>query len=90
MSASKTKKVTITHNLGLHLRSAGALVQIATPFSCEITIQNGNIIANGKSIMSVLSLAAPCGTELEVSAAGSDAEEAVEAIVELIENNFNL
>ena len=90
MSESATKDVVIGHNLGLHLRAAGALVQTASRFDCEIAIQNGNIIANGKSIMSVLSLAAPCGTKLEVRASGPNAEHAVNAIIQLVEAGFNL
>ena len=90
MSESVTKNVVINHNLGLHLRAAGALVQTASGFDCEISIQNGNIIANGKSIMSVLSLAAPCGTELEIRASGPNAEHAVNALMQLVQAGFNL
>jgi len=85
-----TKKVTITHNLGLHLRAAGALVQAAAQFKSEISIRFGSLDANGKSIMSVLSLAAPCGSELTVSATGEQSGEAVDAIISLIKNDFGI
>jgi phosphocarrier protein len=63
MSASNS--VTIQHNLGLHLRAAGALVQLASRYQSKLFIKYGSLTANGKSIMSVLSLAAPCGATLE-------------------------
>ena len=87
---SATKSVTIEHNLGLHLRAAGALVQLASRYQSEITIRYGNLTANGKSIMSVLSLAAPCGAELEISTEGADADEALESVIELIGRNFGI
>lgn len=90
MSQTITAQVTISHSLGLHLRAAGALVQVATPFQSDIIIEYGNIKANGKSIMSVLSLAAPCGAKLKLSASGADANATIQAIVEIVNNDFNL
>ena len=90
MAEPKTHTVTITHNLGLHLRAAGAVVQAAAKFQADISIGFGSLTANGKSIMSVLSLAAPCGAELLISAAGDDANSAIEAITELIKNDFGI
>ena len=90
MEHEDIKKVTITHNLGLHLRAAGALVQAAAQFKSEISISFGSLDANGKSIMSVLSLAAPCGAELTVSATGEQSGEAVAAIITLIKNDFGI
>ena len=90
MSEPTTKKVTITHNLGLHLRAAGALVQAAAQFKSDITISFGSLNANGKSIMSVLSLAAPCGAELTVSGKGEQADEAVDSLITLIKSDFGI
>ena len=87
---SNSKSVTIEHNLGLHLRAAGALVQLASRYQSQLSIQYGGLTANGKSIMSVLSLAAPCGAQLEISAKGNDADEAVDSIIELIRQNFGI
>lgn len=88
MSASSN--VTIEHNLGLHLRAAGALVQLASRFQSKLYIKYGRLTANGKSIMSVLSLAAPCGATLEISAEGNDADEALQSVTELIRQNFGI
>ena len=90
MAEPKTHTVTITHNLGLHLRAAGAVVQAAAQFQADISIGFGSLTANGKSIMSVLSLAAPCGAELLSSATGDDANSAIETITELIKNDFGI
>lgn len=85
-----TDRVMIEHNLGLHLRAAGALVQLASRFQSKLTVRYGNLTANGKSIMSVLSLAAPSGATLELFAEGPDAEEALESMAKLIRGNFGI
>jgi phosphotransferase system HPr (HPr) family protein len=88
VSAAAEKKVRIQNDLGLHLRAAGALVQVASRFKSEIRIKRGSTEANAKSIMSVLSLAAGKGVELTLIAEGDDAEEAVTSLVVLIEGGF--
>lgn len=88
MKSTATQKVLINNDLGLHLRAAGILVQVATDFQSEITLRRGPTEANAKSIMSVLSLAAGKGTELTLAAEGEDAVRAVEALTKLIEGGF--
>lgn len=78
----------IVNKLGLHARPAARLVQTANRFQAEITLQKDGQHANAKSIMGVLMLAAPLGTDLNVVAYGDDAEEAVRAIGELISDGF--
>lgn len=90
MSPRHERTVTIVNDLGVHLRAAGVLVQAAGRFSADIWLVRGHQRVNAKSIMSVLSLAAAKGTKLEVEASGVDAEQAVEAIVRLIENRFEI
>ena len=90
MSNTTTNRVVITHGLGLHLRAAGALVQVASKFTSDISIKSGGHRANAKSIMSVLSLGAVVGTELEITSTGDDAAEALEAVCKIIEADFNL
>ncbi len=86
--ASACKKARIGNDLGLHLRAAGALVQRACAFTAEITLCHGRLEANAKSIMSVLSLAAAKGVELEICAVGDDADAAAAALQQLIEAGF--
>ncbi len=83
------KTVLIVNDLGVHLRAAGALVQLAGRFQSDIWIERDEMRVNGKSIMSVLSLAASKGTEVVVSADGADAEQAVAAVSGLIERGFD-
>ncbi len=82
------RTVLIVNDLGIHLRAAGALVQLAGTFRAEIYIEKNGMKVNGKSIMSVLSLAASKGTEIIVSAEGEDAPQAVAAICDLIQRGF--
>ena len=89
MNSTAEQKVRINNDLGLHLRAAGILVQVATGYRSEITLKRGTTEANAKSIMSVLSLAAGKGVELTLAADGEDAEVAVQAIAELIERGFS-
>ena len=84
----ETRTVQIMNDLGLHLRAAGVLVQLASNFNAEVWIEFNDRCANGKSIMSVLSLAAGCGSELTIRCEGSDASNALDALVRLIENKF--
>lgn len=88
MKASADRKVCIVNDLGLHLRAAGALVQLASRFDSDIVLRRGSTEANAKSIMSVLSLAAGKGVELMLSAQGDDAEVAVQRLSQLIEAGF--
>ena len=90
MNDCPRRTVLIVNDLGVHLRAAGALVQLAGRFRCEIWLERNDMKMNGKSIMSVLSLAASKGMEVTVSAQGEDAEEAVAAICALIERGFEI
>jgi phosphocarrier protein HPr len=83
------RQVEITNPLGLHMRPADKFVKLALKFQAEVrVIHNGNAI-NGKSILDLTSLAAECGTRLELEARGADAEEAVAALAELVLARFH-
>lgn len=79
---------TIINRLGLHARAAAQLVQTANQFSSEVTLFKEDIEVNGKSIMGILLLAAPQGTQIAVAVDGSDEEQAMKTIAELIEDGF--
>jgi len=83
------KKITLENKLGLHARAAAKLVQLNEKFDCEIIISKGSVEANGKSILGVLLLAAPVGTELAFKVKGEDEEKAIESIEKLIKNKFD-
>jgi len=83
-----SRNVTIINRLGLHARAATRLVNCASDFAAEVLVKKGPRSVNGKSIMGVLMLAAGTGTELVIEAEGADENQAVEAVVELINNRF--
>jgi phosphotransferase system HPr (HPr) family protein len=82
------KEFLVTNQLGLHFRAAAMLVRTLGDFGCEITITNGETIADARSVLDLMTLAASRGTSLRVTAVGDDAEQAVEAVGALIARNF--
>ncbi len=78
------RQVGVNDILGLHLRVAGRFVKLANAFQSEVRVYCKGIIVDGRSILSLLSLAAECGTMLALEAEGSDAEDAVAALADLI------
>ncbi len=88
MAVSAEREFDILNRLGLHARAAAQLVRLANGFASEIRIAKDGMEVNGKSIMGVLMLAAPKDTKILVRANGTDAEEAVAAIGELIAGKF--
>ena len=82
------KKAVIQNKLGLHARAAALFVQLSTTFESEIHVTCRDIEVDGKSIMGVMMLAAGQGAELLVRATGRDADEAVEKLVHLLEQEI--
>jgi phosphocarrier protein len=82
------QNVTIQNKLGLHARAAASFIKLAFQFQSDIELIKGDQRVNGKSIMGLLTLAASQGVEVTIEAEGSDSEEAVEALAELISNKF--
>jgi phosphocarrier protein len=76
----------VRSELGLHARPAGQFVSLASRFTARISVARGEEWVDGHSILSLLSLAAGCGTALRIRAEGSDAVEAVEALGRLLES----
>ncbi|MBR4927663.1 MAG: HPr family phosphocarrier protein [Alphaproteobacteria bacterium] len=82
------QEVKIQNLKGLHARATSAFVQVADSFSCEIWVQKKDLSVNGKSIMGLLTLGAPLGELIKITAEGTDAEAAVQALVALVNNKF--
>ncbi|HWC76747.1 MAG TPA: HPr family phosphocarrier protein [Blastocatellia bacterium] len=84
------RTVTISNRLGLHARASATLVRRATQFTCQIELSRSDTgqTADGKSILSVLLLAASKGVNLTIKATGDDEERAANALVELVEQKF--
>ncbi len=84
----QSRNFKIVNRLGLHARAAAQFVQTANRFSSDVNLIKGDIEVNGKSIMGILLLAAPQGTEIAVTVDGEDEQQAMDVIAELIEAGF--
>ncbi|EMP56005.1 phosphotransferase system, phosphocarrier protein Hpr [Marinobacter santoriniensis NKSG1] len=82
------RPVTIINKLGLHARATAKLVATASNFDSSLRIARNDREVDAKNIMQVMMLAASQGTEVELIAEGPDEEEAVAALVELIDDYF--
>jgi len=80
--------VTISNKLGLHARASAKLTKLAGSFPCEVWLARGERRVNAKSIMGVMMLAAGLGSEVEVEAQGDRAQEAVDALLALVNDKF--
>lgn len=83
-------EITIINKLGLHARAAAKFVGVAGRFPCQIRAgRSPESLIDGKSIMAVMMLAAGKGTSLHLYTEGEQADEALEALIELINNKFD-
>lgn len=83
--------LSVRHSAGLHARPAAQFVKLAGRFPCKITVRKLNSDkppANAKSPLSVLTLGVNQGDAIELVTEGEQAEEALAALVALIESNF--
>ena len=81
-------QVRIANELGLHLRAAAAFAKVAERFTSDISVLRDTVKANGKSIISLVTLTAPRGTLVKIVAEGDDSDRAVAALAELVEHRF--
>ncbi|HUR88082.1 MAG TPA: HPr family phosphocarrier protein [Ramlibacter sp.] len=84
---SKTT-ATISNKLGLHARASAKLTKLAASYPCEVWISRGERRVNAKSIMGVMMLAAGIGSEVVIETVGERDQEAIDAIVQLINDKF--
>lgn len=81
-------EVEIKNTDGLHMRPAMLFVDVASKYESDIRVSNADTNVDAKSIMQMTMLAATCGTKLKIKAVGPDAEEAIEALRELVETKL--
>jgi phosphocarrier protein HPr len=79
---------TISNKLGLHARASAKLTKLAAGYPCEVWISRGERRVNAKSIMGVMMLAAGIGSEVVIETNGEREQEALDAIVALINDKF--
>ena len=83
-----TKKVKIDNKTGLHARPASILVDMSSKFDADLKLLYKNREANLKSIISLMALAIGPGEKVIIQAEGVDAEDAIEEIISVINNDF--
>ena len=88
VAAALTREVTVLNRYGIHARPAALLVKAATGFACEILLEKTGVKVNAKSIMGLLTLAGHQGTGMTIAARGPEADQAVNAILDLFERKF--
>jgi phosphocarrier protein len=81
-------QIEIINKLGLHARASAKLSQLAAQFPCEILLSRNGRQINAKSIMGVMMLAAGIGSTVTLETVGDQADEAMQALTELIHNRF--
>lgn len=83
-------EITIINKLGLHARAAAKFVGVAGRFPCQVKIgRSAESLVDGKSIMAVMMLAAGKGTTVHLSTEGDRDEEALQALIDLINDYFD-
>ncbi|EJC74892.1 HPr family phosphocarrier protein [Rhizobium sp. 9T] len=85
---SLSRELLIINKRGLHARASAKFVQMVETFDAAITVSKDGMTVGGTSIMGLMMLAASPGSSVVVSASGSQAEEALEALDQLIQNRF--
>ena len=82
------KDVTVQNQVGLHARPATFFIQKSNEFKSSIWVEKDERRVNAKSLLGVLSLGIIGGTDITIIADGVDEEEAVNALVKLVESGF--
>ncbi|MBQ6103825.1 MAG: HPr family phosphocarrier protein [Kiritimatiellae bacterium] len=85
-----TKELTLVNKYGMHVRPAGALAKACQKYACDVTVGNAGVSVSGKSVLGLMTLEAPVGTVLTVTATGDDADLAMSEIEELVRNHFGI
>ena len=86
---SVTATLDICNARGLHARASAKFVKLASSFDSEIHVSRDGVTVDARSIMGLLMLGAGIGCQIEVSAEGSDAQEAIEALTDLVARKFD-
>ena len=80
--------MTISNKLGLHARASAKLTKLAGSFPCEVWLSRGDRRVNAKSIMGVMMLAAGIGVTIELETNGEQEDQAMDALVALMNDKF--
>ena len=86
---SLSRNVTIVNKLGIHARPATKLAKLSSQFKAKVTLCLAEKEVDASSIMGLMLLAGAQGQEIEVKSEGDDAQAALDAICQLIEDKFD-
>jgi phosphocarrier protein HPr len=87
-----SREIIVSNSLGLHARPAMQFVDLANQFAIKVTVHKGGpepAVADGKSVMQMIILAATQGTPIRIEAEGDDAEQAAARLADLFERKFD-
>ncbi len=84
-----SRDIKLANKHGMHARPAAMFIKVAGKFESDIQVEKDGTKVSGKSIMGLLTLELYAGSTMKVHADGPDAEEALDAIEELIRNKFD-
>ena len=83
-----TKTLRIDNDLGIHARAAAKIVALAGQYKSSLFLRKDDQEVDGSSILSILTLACPKGTEIQARIVGDDSEALMEALIDLLEQKF--
>ncbi len=83
-----SKKIKIRNNLGLHARAAAKIVELGTQYKSKLFLKKDDQEVDGSSILSILTLSCPKGTEIHARVVGEDSEIFMEKLSDLFEGKF--
>jgi phosphocarrier protein len=84
-----SRTVEIINERGLHARASAKFVKMASGFDAEVTVSREGSSVDARSIMGLMMLAAGIGSTIDITAEGPEAQAALEALCELVENRFD-
>ncbi|MDP9102534.1 MAG: HPr family phosphocarrier protein [Pseudomonadota bacterium] len=84
-----SRTVEVVNERGLHARASAKFVKLASTFDAEVKVSRDDTTVDAQSIMGLMMLAAGPGSTVEITAEGPDAEEALGALIQLIEDKFD-
>jgi len=90
MADKITKELKLLNKYGMHVRPAGLFAKTASRFDADVEVEKDGNVVSGKSIMALMTLEATCGTVLNVSASGPEAEDVLEELEALVARKFDI
>lgn len=84
-----TRTLRLKNPAGLHARPCHAIARIAADFDSQLTVSCGGLAVNGKSILDLMTLCAPCHSELVLTAIGKDADLLIAKLAEIVDAGFH-